>query len=480
MPAVIHNARNDIMTAVNEAVNMVASTLGPNGKNVLIETGNTIRITKDGHTVLSNYNPPSPVHNAIVRAIKDAAKLTSIEVGDGTTTTTIMCGYMLNTLVKLYEEGVPFRLARDVLNEALEFIMGYIPQLATPVLKDGEYNVELMRSIGMTSSNSDPIITALVMDAYEQVGYQGRVTFVKSDGSQDRVHARKGFAFEMGFLNRTIEDWHGGAAKFRNPQVCVYEHELDLDNVEGVLKKHAVEIDHSGLVIFCGETPDPAIAELAGMMKVLRIHHTQVALVRLPYYGDTRRQFIVDLAAYVEAHRDVTINIGIRDVIINGDNETKTEGSGLHQRIEQLENLARTASYRYNVNNYTHERLARLRGRSAVIMVGGTSREIQQERIDVVEDVVGALRSVIVHGVVTGGGETLALVADALVEHFRDNEAYTPVIAAYAEVLRAPSVILKGVDGGNPLDPAAAAISSVANGWPTALQLSNTAGIILR
>lgn len=504
----ILDAQKEILAAVEHAVSMVASTLGPNGKNVLIRVANSVRVTKDGHQVLHNYQTDNAVHNAVVQAIKDAAARTAMEVGDGTTTTTVMCGAMLKKINELFERGVPFQTIRNVLNEMLTFTVERVQKHAIHVEKEGVYDVGLLNSIGMTSSNADSVIVSQVLKAFMDVEYRGLVTIRKGDALADRVAIRDGFCFDSGFLTKQIEDIHGANGHFKNPLISIFDYEMDAEKIAENLQRNALDINRYGYVIFCGETPDDEIRKVLEIARINRVDFRQIAMVRVPFYGDTRLKFMADLDTYLGDYgsRDqrYTLEVNIRpsETIIkcNGGNKE------LARRIEELEKLSKEAGYKYNVNNRTHERLARLRGKSAIIYIGGVSREIQQERYDVFEDVVGAIRSVITDGVVAGGGETFTAIANEMIAEFlpkkeekeekqeplgdmitRAEVAPKPVdyrimvIEGVADVLKIPQQLIGSVESDTmPLDPALSAIAAVSNGWPTALQLSNTSGIIIR
>tara|TARA_R100000008_G_scaffold71155_2_gene48883 strand:+ start:323 stop:1891 length:1569 start_codon:yes stop_codon:yes gene_type:complete len=393
----------------------VASTLGPRGRNVIIQQkGANPFITKDGVTVAKFITLEDPISNAGVQIIKEAAIQTNSDAGDGTTTSTVLAGAILQNAQKYITSGVsPVELKRGI-DIATNAISDKLLSMAKPVR-----SAEDIAHIATISANNDKSIGQLVALAVDRVGKDGSVTIEEARSLETSLDVTEGFRFDSGFCaGAFVTDERRGVMKYDDPFILVTDHKIaSVEHILPVLEVIARE--NRPLIIVAEDIEGQALAAL--IMNVMR-GTLKVAAIKAPRYGEERRNILNDLAlstnaTFVSRESGIKLNeiqlkhLGTASTIESSKYATTIIGTNadyelIDERIEALKEQLKNEEHDTEIVRI-QERITRLASGVAVIHVGAPTEVEMIEKKHRIEDALEAVRSAQIEGVVPGGGVAL-------------------------------------------------------------------------
>tara|TARA_R110000824_G_scaffold323162_4_gene510090 strand:+ start:819 stop:2396 length:1578 start_codon:yes stop_codon:yes gene_type:complete len=404
-----------IMKGANKLADNVASTLGPRGRNVLLqEKGKTPFITKDGVTVAAFVACEDPFENAAVQVIKQAAVETNNTAGDGTTTATVLARAILQESQRFIASGVsPVELQRGIQLATREVVKNLI-NMATPVT-----SLEDIEHIASISANNDASIGRLIAMAVDRVGQDGSITIEESRSLETSLDITEGFKFKAGYCaSAFITDERRAMMHHDEPLLLVTDYKIS--NVEHILPVlEMLAREGRPLIIVAEEIEGQALAAM--IMNAMR-GTLKVAAIKAPHYGEERRHLLEDLAlstggTFITRSSGLKLNkvemkhFGSAKFIESGRHVTTIVGGNsnieeIDTKIESLkEEVEKAASI--EEGNIFQKRVARLASGVAVIRVGGSTEVEMIEKRHRVEDALEAVRSAQEEGIVSGGGTAL-------------------------------------------------------------------------
>ncbi len=416
------NSRQAILRGVNQLADAVKVTLGPKGRNVVLEKkfgGPTI--TKDGVTVAKEVELKDPLENMGAQMVREVASKTSDIAGDGTTTATILAQSIFREGVKHVAAGAnPMALKRGI-DKAVEVVVKEVEKQAVKVTSDDK-----IAQVGTISANGDAEIGNTIAEAMKKVGKDGVITVEESKTMHTELQTVEGMQFDRGYLSPYfISDPDRMEAVMENPYILI--HEKKISNMKDLLPL-LEQIARSGspLVIIAEEVEGEALATLV----VNKLRGTlNVAAVKAPGFGDRRKAMLEDIAiltggkALMEETGIKLEGVRLEDlgrakrVVIDKDNTTVIDGAGeakgIEGRIKQLRAQIEETTSDYD-REKLQERLAKLAGGVAVIKVGAATETEMKEKKARVEDALHATRAAVEEGIVAGGGVALLRASAAL------------------------------------------------------------------
>ena len=419
-----------IMKGVNVLTDNVASTLGPKGRNVLLqEKGKTPFITKDGVTVAHFVELEDPFENAGVQIIKQAAVETNNIAGDGTTTSTVLARAILMEAQKYVASGVsPYDLQRGI-ELATKEITEKLKELAEPVRSTDE-----ITHVATISANNDESIGKLIALAVDRVGQDGSITIEESRSLETSLDVTEGFRFTAGYCaGAFITDERRAIMHHDDPLLLVTDHKISaVEQILPVLEMIAREA--RPLVVIAEDIEGQALAAM--IMNAMR-GTLKVAAIKAPNYGEERRNTLSDLALSTGATfitresgtklKDIKmINLGSAKFIESNKYNTTVVGGRcdfelVEQRIETLKNIIKDTES-LNECKTIQERIVRLASGVAVIRVGGSTEVEMTEKKHRIEDALEAVKSAQEEGIVVGGGCALLRASSTVVVATKDRD----------------------------------------------------------
>ncbi|HTM35189.1 MAG TPA: chaperonin GroEL [Terriglobales bacterium] len=425
-------SRQAILRGVNVLADAVKVTLGPKGRNVVIDKKfGSPTITKDGVTVAKEIELKDTLENMGAQMVKEVASKTSDVAGDGTTTATVLAQAIFREGVKTVAAGAnPMALKRGIeqainlvagkVNKEGEREKGDLDKLSKPV------SGEMIAQVGTISANNDETIGRIIAEAMKKVGKDGVITVEESKTLETQLDVVEGMQFDRGYLSPYfVTDPERMEAVLENAYILI--HEKKISSMKDLLPL-LEQIAKSGkpLVIIAEDVEGEALATLV----VNKLRGTlHVAGVKAPGFGDRRKAMLQDIAI-LSGGKAITEDLGIKlenvqvsdlgqakKVTIDKDNTTIVEGKGKHAEIE-----GRVKEIRSQIDKTTsdydreklQERLAKLVGGVAVIKVGAATETEMKEKKARVEDAMHATRAAVEEGIVPGGGVALARTAQSL------------------------------------------------------------------
>ena len=416
------SARNEIAKGLNLLANAVKVTLGPRGRNVVIEKSwGSPTVTKDGVTVAKEVEIENKFQNMGAQMVKEVASKTSDVAGDGTTTATVLAQAIYNEGAKLVAAGLnPMDLKRGI-DAAVAAVIEEIKKMSTPTKGKDE-----IAQVGTISANGDTEIGEMIAEAMKKVGKEGVITVEEAKTMTSELDVVEGMQFDRGYLSAYfVTDNERMECVMTDPYILI--HEKKISNMKELLPVlEQVAKSGKGLVIIAEDVDGEALATLV----VNKLRGTlHVAAVKAPGFGDRRKAMLQDIAA-LTGGQAVTEDLGLKlenltladlgrakKVQIDKDNTTIIEGAGHKDAIE-----ARVKTIRREVEETTsdydreklQERLAKLVGGVAVIRVGAATEVEMKEKKARVEDAMYATRAAVEEGIVPGGGVALIRALHAL------------------------------------------------------------------
>jgi chaperonin GroEL len=405
-------ARDAILKGVNTLADAVKVTLGPKGRNVVIEKSfGSPTITKDGVTVAKEVELENKFENMGAQMVKEVASKTSDVAGDGTTTATVLAQALYREGAKLVAAGHnPMELKRGI-DKAVEAVVGDLKKLSKPTKDHKE-----IAQVGTISANGDTTIGTIIAEAMEKVGKEGVITVEEAKGLETTLDIVEGMQFDRGYLSPYfVTDAERMEAVLDDPYILI--HEKKISNMKDLLPL-LEQIARGGkpLLIVAEEVEGEALATLV----VNKLRGTlHVCGVKAPGFGDRRKAMLEDIAI-LTGGRMIAEELGIKleqvtlkdlgrakRITVDKDNTTIVDGAGKKEDIE-----ARVKTIRAQIEETTsdydreklQERLAKLVGGVAVINVGAATETEMKEKKARVEDALHATRAAVEEGIVPGGG----------------------------------------------------------------------------
>jgi chaperonin GroEL len=416
------NSRQAILRGVNQLADAVKVTLGPKGRNVVLEKkfgGPTI--TKDGVTVAKEVELKDPLENMGAQMVREVASKTSDVAGDGTTTATVLAQCIFREGVKSVAAGAnPMALKRGI-ERAVEAVVEEVKKLAVKVAND-----EKIAQVGTISANGDAEIGNTIAEAMKKVGKDGVITVEESKTMSTELQTVEGMQFDRGYLSPYfVSDPERMECVLEDPYILI--HEKKISNMKDLLPV-LEQIARSGkpLLVIAEEVEGEALATLV----VNKLRGTlNACAVKAPGFGDRRKAMLEDIAilaggkAIFEETGIKLEGVRLEDlgrakrITVDKDNTTIIDGAGkqkdIEGRIKQLRAQIEDTTSDYD-REKLQERLAKLAGGVAVIKVGAATETEMKEKKARVEDALHATRAAVEEGIVPGGGVTLLRAAAAL------------------------------------------------------------------
>ena len=423
------DAKASLLKGVNALADAVKTTLGPKGRNVLIETPyGTPHVTKDGVTVASSIFLKDANENLGAQVIKQAAAKTVKDAGDGTTTATILAQQLVEKAHRLINSGVnPINLKKGI-DRAVLMVVNYIQQNATEVKEDWDK----ITQIATVSANNDVAIGNLIGEAMKTVGLQGVITVQESKSTDTYINVSAGLEFDRGYLSPYfVNNPAKMVCEFENPYILIYDKKLRSTNELVPILEQVVNKNRPLLVI-----ADEVEAQALGLLVVNKMRSgLQFAAVKAPNFGDMRMKTLEDIAivtggrVITEAQGDTIYDAKLTDlgqaerVIISRDSTTIINGKGSKEAIEERANMVRIelekAANEYDKNQQA-KRLAILVAGVASIHVGAHTEVELKEKKDRIDDALHATRAALEEGVVPGAGVTYLQASARLKADLKD------------------------------------------------------------
>ena len=414
-------SRQAILRGVNALANAVKVTLGPKGRNVVLDKKfGSPTITKDGVTVAKEIDLKDPLENMGAQMVREVASKTSDTAGDGTTTATVLAQAIYREGARNVVAGAnPMELKRGI-EKAVEVIVEEIKKMARPV------SGNMVAQVGMISANSDQTIGTIIAEAMEKVGKDGVITVEESRTLETTLDVVEGMQFDRGYLSAYfVTDPERMEVVLENPVILIHEKKISsMKDLLPVLE----QVARLGrpLLIIAEDVDGEALATLV----VNKLRGTlQAAAVKAPGFGDRRKAMLEDIAI-LTGGKAITEDLGLKlegikledlgkakKVTIDKDNTTIVEGGGtteaIQGRVKQIRTQVEDTTSDYD-REKLQERLAKLVGGVAIIKVGAATETEMKEKKARVEDAMHATKAAVEEGIVPGGGVALLRGGKAL------------------------------------------------------------------
>lgn len=442
-------ARDALKRGVDILANAVKVTLGPKGRNVIIDKKfGSPAITKDGVTVAKEIELKDAVENMGAQMVKEVASKTADIAGDGTTTATVLAQAIITTGIKNVAAGAnPMDLKRGI-DKAVAAVVANLREQSQTV---GEDNNKI-KQVASISANNDEVIGALIAEAMGKVGKDGVITVEEAKGTETEVKTVEGMQFDRGYLSPYfVTNADKMEAELDNPYILIYDKKIsNMKELLPVLEK-TVQTGKP-LVIISEDLDGEALATLV----VNKIRGSlKVVAVKAPGFGDRRKAMLEDIAiltggivvseerGYKLENADLTYLGSAEKVVVDKDNTTVINGAGnsddIKSRVSQIKAQIETTTSDYDKEKL-QERLAKLAGGVAVLYVGAASEVEMKEKKDRVDDALHATRAAVEEGIVAGGGvafiRAVASLADLKGANEDENTGIQIIRRAIEEPLR--------------------------------------------
>ncbi|RUO53686.1 MULTISPECIES: chaperonin GroEL [Pseudidiomarina] len=441
-----NNARQRMLKGVNVLADAVKVTLGPKGRNVVLEKSfGAPVITKDGVSVAKEIELEDKFENMGAQMVKEVASKANDEAGDGTTTATVLAQSIVNEGLKAVAAGMnPMDLKRGI-DKAVIAAVEELKKISQPC-----DNNKAIAQVGTISANSDSTIGEIIAKAMEKVGKEGVITVEEGQALQDELDVVEGMQFDRGYLSPYfINNQENGTVELDSPYILLVDKKISnirelLPTLEGVAKSG------KPLLIIAEDVEGEALATLVvnNMRGIVK-----VAAVKAPGFGDRRKAMLQDIAVLtggtviseeigMELEKAQLEDLGTaKRVVINKDNTTVVDGNGdqaaIEGRVTQIRQQIEETSSDYDKEKL-QERLAKLAGGVAVIKVGAATEVEMKEKKARVEDALHATRAAVEEGVVPGGGVALVRAASKLGDLRGDNEEQNVGIKLALRAMESP------------------------------------------
>ncbi|HEX4877765.1 MAG TPA: chaperonin GroEL [Chitinophagaceae bacterium] len=453
-------ARNRMKKGVDTLANAVKVTLGPKGRNVVIEKKfGAPGVTKDGVTVAKEIELEDPIENMGAQMVKEVASKTADIAGDGTTTATVLAQSIISEGLKMVAAGAnPMDLKRGI-DKAVSLVVESLKAQSQTVGSDSKK----IQQVATISANNDETIGKLIAEAFTKVGKEGVITVEEAKGTDTTVDVVEGMQFDRGYISPYfVTNSEKMEAELQNPYILIYDKKIS--NMKDIL--HILEKVAQGgrpLLIIAEDLEGEALATLV----VNKLRGTlKVAAVKAPGFGDRRKEMLQDIAiltkgiviseeqGYKLENADLSYLGQATSVTIDKDNTTIVGGKGKKEditaRVNQIKAQIETTTSDYDKEKL-QERLAKLSGGVAVLYVGAATEVEMKEKKDRVDDALHATRAAVEEGIVPGGGVAYIRAIESLEAKVRGQIADEQTgMAIVRRALEEPVRILTanaGIDG---------------------------------
>ena len=418
-------ARDALKRGVDILANAVKVTLGPKGRNVIIDKkfGSPI-ITKDGVTVAKEIELKDSLENMGAQMVKEVASKTADIAGDGTTTATVLAQAIVTAGIKNVAAGAnPMDLKRGI-DKAVAAVVANLKEQSQTV---GEDNNKI-KQVASISANNDEIIGSLIAEAMEKVGKDGVITVEEAKGTETEVRTVEGMQFDRGYLSPYfVTNADKMEAELENPYILIYDKKISsMKELLPVLEKQVQT--GKPLLIIAEDLDGEALATLV----VNKIRGSlKVVAVKAPGFGDRRKAMLEDIAiltggtviseerGYKLENADLSYLGTAEKIVVDKDNTTVINGAGqteeIKARVNQIKSQIETTTSDYDKEKL-QERLAKLSGGVAVLYVGAATEVEMKEKKDRVDDALHATRAAVEEGIVAGGGVAFIRAVESLTE----------------------------------------------------------------
>jgi len=440
-------AREKLKAGVDALANAVKVTLGPKGRNVVIDKKfGAPHVTKDGVTVAREIELQDPIENMGAQMLKEVASKTADQAGDGTTTATVLAQAIVTTGLKNVASGAnPMDLKRGI-DKAVAAVVKELRAISREVGSDNEK----IKQVATISANSDESVGSLIADAMKKVGTEGVITVEEAKGTETEVRTVEGMQFDRGYLSPYfVTNTESMEADLENAFILIYDKKISsMKEMLPVLEKTAQT--GKPLLIIAEDVDGEALATLV----VNKIRGAlRIAAVKAPGFGDRRKAMLQDIAVLtggnvISEETGFSLdNATLEDlgraekITIDKDNTTIVNGAGDKEKIQ-----ARVAEIKAQIEKTTsdydreklQERLAKLAGGVAVLYVGAATEVEMKEKKDRVDDALHATRAAVEEGIIPGGGVALIRASSALDELKGLNEDETTGIQIVRRAIEEP------------------------------------------
>jgi len=415
-------ARDALKKGVDKLANAVKVTLGPRGRNVVIEKSfGSPTVTKDGVTVAKEIELSDKVQNMGAQMVKEVASRTSDNAGDGTTTATVLAQAILSEGLKNVTAGANPMDLKSGIEKAVDAIIAELKSMS----RDIDDRKEIAQ-IGTISANNDETIGNLIADAMEKVGKDGVITVEEAKGTETYLETVEGMQFDRGYLSPYfVTDSEKMVTEMEDPYILIFDKKIsNMKDLLPILEK--VVQSGNPLLIIAEDIEGEALATL--VVNKLR-GSLKIAAVKAPGFGDRRKAMLEDIAiltggTVISEERGYKLENATLDflgrasrVTIDKDNTTIVDGNGddkdIQGRVNQIRSQIENTTSDYD-REKLQERLAKLSGGVAVLYIGAASEVEMKEKKARVEDALHATRAAVEEGIVPGGGVALLRSSSAL------------------------------------------------------------------
>jgi len=441
------DARDLLKKGVDELANAVKVTLGPKGRNVIIEKKfGAPHITKDGVTVAKEVELACPYENMGAQLVKEVASKTNDDAGDGTTTATVLAQSIIGVGLKNVTAGAnPMDLKRGI-DKAVKVVVDNIASQAQEIGDD----FEKIENVAKISANGDETIGALIAEAMRKVKKEGVITVEEAKGIETTVDVVEGMQFDRGYISPYfVTDTEKMEAQMENPYILIYDKKISVLKELLPVLEQTVQTGRPMLII-AEDIDSEALATLV----VNRLRgNLKICAVKAPGFGDRRKAMLEDIAiltggTVISEEKGLKLEGATIDMLgtaekvtVNKDNTVIVNGAGdkdaIHSRVSQIKVQIENTTSDYDKEKL-QERLAKLAGGVAVLYVGAASEVEMKEKKDRVDDALSATRAAIEEGVVPGGGIAYIRAISSLEGLKGENEDETTGIEIVKRAIEEP------------------------------------------
>jgi chaperonin GroEL len=440
-------ARNKMKKGVDILSNAVRVTLGPKGRNVVLEKKfGAPSITKDGVTVAKEIELEDPIENMGAQMVKEVASKTADIAGDGTTTATVLAQSIISEGLKNVAAGAnPMDLKRGI-DKAVVKVVQHLKSQSQNVGSDSKK----IQQVASISANNDETIGKLIAEAFGKVGKEGVITVEEAKGTDTNVDVVEGMQFDRGYISPYfVTNSEKMEAELENPYILIYDKKISaMKDILHILEK--VAQGGRPLLIISEDLEGEALATLV----VNKLRGTlKVAAVKAPGFGDRRKEMLQDIATltkgvviseeqgYKLENADLSYLGSASSVTIDKDNTTIVGGKGKKEdiiaRVNQIKAQIEVTTSDYDKEKL-QERLAKLSGGVAVLYIGAATEMEMKEKKDRVDDALHATRAAVEEGIVPGGGVAYIRAVESLEKFKGINEDETTGISIVKRALEEP------------------------------------------
>lgn len=440
-------ARDQLKKGVDELANAVKVTLGPKGRNVIVEKKfGAPQITKDGVTVAKEIELSDPFQNAGAQLVKEVASKTGDDAGDGTTTATVLAQAIVTEGLKNVTAGAnPMDLKRGI-DKAVSKVVKSIKAQSVEV---GD-NFDKIEQVAALSANNDPTIGTLLADAMRKVSKDGVITIEEAKGTDTTIELVEGMQFDRGYLSAYfVTNTEKMECEMEKPYILIYDKKIS--NLKDMLPILEPAVQTGRPLLIIAEDVD---SEALTTLVVNRLRsQLKICAVKAPGFGDRRKEMLEDIAVLtgglvISEEKGLSLEqatlemLGTCDkVTVSKDNTTIVNGAGskenIENRINQIKSQIKTTTSDYD-REKLQERLAKLSGGVAVLYVGAASEVEMKEKKDRVDDALCATRAAIEEGIVPGGGVAYIRAMEVLEGMKGDNADETTGIEIIKRAIEEP------------------------------------------